>query len=135
MSFERTIPPPLLNSSRSLNLPHQRLQFLVLIPPASAAPIDHNLTLLLLALLGHGAQDILQLVLAHFLPDLARPRQHDEPVLDIRGARLFDEPDAAQPVGGFGGQDLGEDVCALVGCETDRELVRFCVCFGGVVQM
>jgi len=84
------------------NLLHQLLQLLITIPPAPSPPIHNNLLLLLLILLRHGPQNLLQLLLRDLLPYLARPREHNEPVLDVRGARLFDEADAAQAVGGVG---------------------------------
>lgn len=99
-----------------LNLLHQLLQLLIAIPPTATPPIHHNPLLLLLILLRHRAQNILQLLLGYFLADLARPRQHNEPVLDVGRARLFDEADAPEAVRGVGRQDLREDRRALVCC-------------------
>ena len=101
--------------STSLDILQQIIQ-IVIVPAAAAAAIDHNLTLLLLLLLGDGAQQLLELVLGDLLAQLARAGEHDEAVLNVCGARLLDEADAAEAVGGFGGEDLGEDRGALVGC-------------------
>ena len=70
--------------------------------------------LLLLLLIGHGVQQLLELRLCDLLPQLARLREHDESVLDVGGSLLLDEADAAQSVGRFGVEDLVEDALARV---------------------
>lgn len=86
---------------------------IVLILPALSSS-DDNLLLLARAL-GHGLEQLLELVLGDFFAQLPAPREHDEPVLDVGGAVLPDEPDAAQTVGGLGVQDLVQDVAAGFG--------------------
>lgn len=103
-----------LNPSPS-NILHKLLQLLIAIPPTPSPAIHNNPLLLLLVLLRDRAEDILELVLRDLLADLACSREHNEPVLDVCCAALFDEADTAEPVGGVGRQDLREDVLALVG--------------------
>jgi hypothetical protein len=105
-SHKRQILSPIytsfINSSNSSSLSHP--------------PPPHNLLLLLLILLRHLPQNILQLVLRYFLPYLPRARKHDEFILNVRRATLFDEANTAETVGGVGREDLREDRGALVGC-------------------
>ena len=83
------------------------IQVIVVVPPAFP-PTKNNLLFLLLAL-RHRTQQLLQLILRDLSPQLSRPGQHDEPVLDIRSPRLLDQPYAAQTIGSFRHEDLGED--------------------------
>jgi len=69
---------------------------------------DLNL-LLLLPLFRDSPQQLLQLLLRDLTPQLPRPSQHNKPVLNVRRAGLFDDADAAQAVGSFGGEDLAEE--------------------------
>lgn len=104
----------------TLHILQQIIQIIII--PAATPPVDNNLLLLLFLLLRHGVQQVLELVLGDLCAQLAGAGEHDEAVLDVGGAGLLDEADAAEAVGGFGGQDLGEDVGALVGW---RELVAW----------
>lgn len=94
----------------------------VLVGP-SLAPVDDDL-LLLAGALGDGLEQLLELVLGDLGPQLAAARQHDEAVLDVGRAVLPHEPDAAQPVGRLGVQDLVQDVAAGFGFCL---LLRLCV--------
>lgn len=85
-------------------------QVVVIVVP-SLATINDDLLLLVLR---HGVEEILELGLGDLLAQLARLREHDEAVLDVVGALLLDEADAAQAVGRFGVQDLVEGVLAGV---------------------
>lgn len=96
------------------DLLHQLLQLIIVIIPPATPPVHHNFLLLFFILFRDRAQNLLELLLRHLLPYLSGAREHDEPVLDVGGARFFDEPDPAEAVGGVGGQYLGEDVVALV---------------------
>lgn len=97
---------------------HSQIQqiIILIIPPLPST--DHNLLLLLI--LSHGGQEFLQLSLGDLLPQLARPRQRDQPVLDVGRARLLDESDAAQSVRGLGVQDLVQDRLAGFGLNRGR---------------
>lgn len=86
-------------------------QIVVIIPPL--APTDHYL--LLLPVIRHRIQELLELSLSDLLPQLTRLGQHDEPVLHLGRALFLDEPDASQPVGRLRVQDLVEDVLSLLG--------------------
>jgi hypothetical protein len=102
-------------SYKVLHILEQIIQIVIIIP-SSSSPVHDNLALLLLLLLGHGAQELFELLLCDFGAQLAGAGEHDETVLDVGGAGLFDEADAADAVGGLWGQDLGEDGVALFGC-------------------
>ena len=54
----------------------------------------------------------LSCVFRHLLPQLARLRERDEPVLDVSRALLLDEADASKAVGRFRVQNLVEDALA-----------------------
>lgn len=99
----------------NLHLLHQLLQLLIAIPPASPPSLNYNLAPPFLFLLAHRPQNIFQLLLGHLLADLARARKRNQSVLDVCCPGCFDEPDAAESVGGVGEEDLREDVRALVG--------------------
>lgn len=83
----------------------------VVIIPATLSSVDHNLVLLLLLalVLRNRPQELFQLVLCHLLSQLARLGHHDQTVLDVGGARLFDETYPTQTVRGGGFEDLGEN--------------------------
>ena len=89
-----------------------QVQVVIVVIP-HLAPADHNL--LLLAIIRHRIQQLLELLLRDLLAQLPALREHDEPVLDLGGALLLDEADAAQPVGGFGVEDLVQDALAGFG--------------------
>lgn len=91
-------------------------QIIILVLPCFPTT-DDNLFLLLLPIFGHGAQQILQLLLGDFGSQLTRLCQHDKPVFDFDGVRLFDQADAAKSVGSFGVEDLIEGGLAGFGCE------------------
>lgn len=84
----------------------QVLQVIVVIPDLAARDGDF---LLALCILRHRAQKILELFLRDFGPQLAGPRQHDQPVLHVRGAGFLYQADAPESFGGFGRENLGED--------------------------
>lgn len=84
-------------------------QIIVIVIPSLPAT-HHNLLLLLV--IRHGIQKILELCLRDLLAQLARLREHDEAVLDVGGTRFLDETDAAETVGGFGVENLAEGVLA-----------------------
>jgi hypothetical protein len=44
-------------------------------------------------LLGHGAEDVLELSLGDLLSELTTACQHDQSVLDVFGTRCLDEAD------------------------------------------
>lgn len=98
-------------SSAEAVYPPSQIQVIIVVVP-SLAPAHDNLLLLLLV--GHGVQQLLELCLCDLLPQLTRLREHDESVLDVGGSLLFDEADAAQSVGRFGVEDLVEDALARV---------------------
>ncbi len=100
---------------------------IIIIPPL---PPRHD-NLLLLLIVRHGVEQLLELVLGHLLAQLARLRQHDEPVLDVGRALLLDQADAPQPVGRLGLEDLVEDRLARFGCLSEGLAIRFC--FSGAV--
>lgn len=93
-------------------------QIIVIVSP-TLSPAHDNLLLLLLV--GHGVEELLELLLGHLLPQLARLRQHDQPVFHLDRARLLDHPDAAQSVHGLGVQDLVQDAASCFGCVGDKE--------------
>ena len=120
-SRSHTTPTLLHNLYSPLNILHKLLQLLIAIPPPSPTPINHNLLLLLLILLRHRAQNILQLVFRNLLSYLARPRQHNQTVLDISRAALFDESNAPETIRSVGRQDLREDVLSLIRCAEEKK--------------
>lgn len=96
-----------------LQLPHQLIQLIILIPtspddlyprrPSPALP-PHRLLLL-----RHRAQKLLQLLLRDLAAQLARTREHDEPVLDVLRARGLDQLDPVEAVRGVGRDDLRDE--------------------------
>lgn len=88
-----------------------QIQQIIIIIPTTFPPADNNLALLLsLALvLRNCIQQVLELLLSDLLAELACLCEHDEPALDIGGARFLDEADAVETVDGFGFEDLVED--------------------------
>jgi hypothetical protein len=95
--------------------PFKQIIQIIIIPPPTPLPRHHNLLLSLLLLLRHTAQQILQLLFGDFRPELSTAREGDQVVLDGGRAGFFDEADSAQAVGGWGGEELGEDGCAGFG--------------------
>lgn len=96
-------------------------QIVVVVGPA-LSPADDDLLLLLLV--GHGVEELLELLLGHFLSQLARLRQHDQSVLHLGRARFLDHPDATQSVHGLGVQDLVQDAGSCFGCVVPTRRVR-----------
>lgn len=87
------------------NARSQIQQVIIIIVPA-LSPAHNNLLLLLVV--RHSRQQVFKLSLRHLLPQLARLRQCKKPVLDVDGALLLDESDAAETVSGLGVEDLVE---------------------------
>lgn len=81
-------------------------QIVIVIIPSLPSTNDN---LLLLLVIRHGIQQLLQLVLSYFLAQLSRSRQHDQSVFDLSRALLLDEPDPAQSVRRLWVQNLVED--------------------------
>jgi hypothetical protein len=99
------------NAAKSpIQLGQQIVHPVPLVVPPLPAPLDRDpAAAALLLVLGDGAQDLLELLLGHAPAQLARPRERDEPRLDVGRARGLDEPDAPEPLGGVRGEDLGEE--------------------------
>lgn len=95
------------------NASSQIQQVIIVVVPA-LSPAHHNLLLLLVV--RHGRQQVLELRLRHLLPQLARLRQREEPVLDVDCALLLDESDAAETVSGLGVEDLVEHLLSSFVC-------------------
>ena len=93
-------------------------QEIIVIIPTTFSPGNHCLLLLLfLALvLRDRIEQVLQLVLRDLLSQLARLRQHDETVFNIRCAGLLHETNAVQPVNGFWFKNLVHDGSASFRC-------------------
>ena len=107
----------------------QQVLQIIIIPPL---PPSHRHLLLRILMLGHGTQQLLELVFGHLPRQLARLRQRDQPVFDARGARLFHESYPTQAVGGLRGQDLREQRGAHFGFAVAL-LLRFFVLGGAWV--
>ena len=80
-----------------LDLIKQIVQIIII--PSTLSSL-HRKLLLLLLLLRQLRQDVLQLLLRDFLPQLTRPRQHDESILDIFSPRCLDQTYPAQSIRG-----------------------------------
>ena len=107
-------------------LPSLQIKQVIILIPTPFPPADHNLLLTPLVVFLHRPQQLLQLLFRHLRPQLARPRQHDQPILHVDGAGLFDQADAPQTIGGFGQEDLREDGSSGVGCARQRILSLTC---------
>jgi hypothetical protein len=101
-------------------------EVVVIVIPPSFSSTDHDfLFLLLFALIfGNCVQEFLELFLVDLLPQLARLRQGDEPVLDVGGTRFLDETYPAQAIRGRRVKNLVEDGCSSFGW--DGSLVSSC---------
>lgn len=64
----------------------------------------------MLLVIRHRRQELFELLLGHFLPQLAGLRQRNQTVLDVGCALLLDEADASEAVRSFGVQNLVEDL-------------------------
>jgi hypothetical protein len=73
-----------------------QIQQIIIIIPTTFPPADNNLAFLLgLALvLRNRIQQVFELLLGNLLTELTSLCEHDEPALDIGGARFLDEADA-----------------------------------------
>lgn len=87
-----------------------KIQQIVIVIIPSPSPLHpyppSTSTSLPLFILSHSPQELPKLLFRDLVPQIPTPRHHNEPVLNIRSARLFHESDAAKAVGGFGGKDL-----------------------------
>lgn len=73
------------------------------------------LLLILALVLGHGVQQLLELVLGDLLAQLTGLGEHDETGFDVSSAGFLNKADATQTIGGFGLEDLVQDSGAAVG--------------------
>ena len=69
-----------------LDIGKQVVQIAIIVPPASFPSRHDNALLLLLLLLGHGAQQLLELFFGDFLAQLAGSCERYQAVLDVGGA-------------------------------------------------
>lgn len=118
--YNPTSKPPFLTSAAEyacLPLLHSVSEIIQVIIPRVLPPRDHHPTahIILTLILREAAQQILELILRDLAAQLAGPRQHDQPILYIGRPRLLHQPYPTQSVGGFGFQDLGENVGARIG--------------------
>lgn len=85
------------------------------------------LLLILALVLGHGVQQLLELLLGNLLAQLAGLGEHDETGLDVSSAGFLDKADATQTIGGFGLEDLVQNSGAAVGYSyKNKQFVREC---------
>ena len=92
-------------------LDRSQIQVVVVVIPALATTHDN---LFLFLVVRHGIQQFFELRLCHFLPQLARLRERNQPIFNIFRPLFLDEADAAQSVGRLGVQDLVENVLSGV---------------------